>query len=62
MRDLVSQNIVNLRLIFGYSVHPDLIFGTCNFQLLILCQTQNVATVPKLSSFSIRVFPSSGSN
>ena len=52
-RDHISWSTANLSMIFGHRIHQDFIFGSFNFQLLRLLQYQNIATVPKLSSFSI---------
>ena len=54
--DHISENIANKRLHFGHRVHQDCIFSSYNFPLLILLQPQNIANVPKLSSFSIQGF------
>ena len=53
LRDLISQNIANMRLIFGSNVHPYFLFGPCNFLIFRLLQSRNIVTLPKRSSFSI---------
>ena len=53
LRDHISQNTANIRLIFGHRVNHDFIFVPWNFHILRLRQSRTIATVPKLSSFSI---------
>ena len=45
-----------MRLNFGNNVNQDCIFGLCNFQLLILHQSRDIANLPKRISFSILGF------
>ena len=56
MTDHISHNIANRRLNFGHSVNQDVIFGLCNFYLLLLLQSQDIENVPKLIIFSILGF------
>ena len=44
----------------GDSVHQDFIFGPYNFQLLILCQSRNIANVQNVAVLVFRVFLARG--
>ena len=52
----MSMNIENWTHNFGHIVNQDVIFGMLNFQILSLLQSQYIANIPKIISFSILGF------